>query len=591
MRKAETEKKRDIMGSLGWALSYVRPYRKVFIPSLIALFVTAGLSLAFPFFLKDLVGDPADAWKGGVDAAATRDRADQVIFWLLGALAVQAFIAYWRVRGYTWSCERGLNDLRRDLFGRLLKLPVPYFQDQRSGSLSNRFSADLSLVRDTLISTLPQAVRHSVILIGGLIFIFIFSWKLSLVMLASIPVVVLAVAISGRKVRQHSRDAQDALAESGMVIEESVQGIADVKAFSNEGFEATRYDKALDRFFEVTLKGATARAAFLSFVIFAMFGTIGGVAWYGSHMLADGEISQKSFMAFVLFSVFVGASLGSMPEIISQLQSMAGATERLRELMGEAPENEGSKVVSDLEGRLSFDSVTFHYPSRPDAPVLKDLSFTAEPGRRIALVGPSGAGKSTIFSLILGFHRPEMGKVSFDGSDAAVLELASLRKQIAVVPQEVLLFGGTIRENIEYGRPGASAAEIEEAAKQANAHNFIAALPDGYDTVVGPRGVKISGGQRQRVAIARAILADPRILLLDEATSALDTESERLVNEALERLMVGRTSLVIAHRLSTVRHADTILVMNHGQLVESGSHDDLLAQNGTYRLLAETQLA
>ena len=579
------------MGSLGWALSYVRPYRKVFIPSLIALFVTAGLSLAFPFFLKDLVGDPADAWKGGVDAAATRDRADQVIFWLLGALAVQAFIAYWRVRGYTWSCERGLNDLRRDLFGRLLKLPVPYFQDQRSGSLSNRFSADLSLVRDTLISTLPQAVRHSVILIGGLIFIFIFSWKLSLVMLASIPVVVLAVAISGRKVRQHSRDAQDALAESGMVIEESVQGIADVKAFSNEGFEATRYDKALDRFFEVTLKGATARAAFLSFVIFAMFGTIGGVAWYGSHMLADGEISQKSFMAFVLFSVFVGASLGSMPEIISQLQSMAGATERLRELMGEAPENEGSKVVSDLEGRLSFDSVTFHYPSRPDAPVLKDLSFTAEPGRRIALVGPSGAGKSTIFSLILGFHRPEMGKVSFDGSDAAVLELASLRKQIAVVPQEVLLFGGTIRENIEYGRPGASAAEIEEAAKQANAHNFIAALPDGYDTVVGPRGVKISGGQRQRVAIARAILADPRILLLDEATSALDTESERLVNEALERLMVGRTSLVIAHRLSTVRHADTILVMNHGQLVESGSHDDLLAQNGTYRLLAETQLA
>ncbi|WP_193211247.1 ABC transporter ATP-binding protein [Luteolibacter marinus] len=591
MRKAESGKKGDIKGSLAWVLSYVRPYRKVFIPSLIALFVTAGLALAFPFFLKDLVGDPADAWKGGGDAVATRDKADQVIFWLLGALAVQAFIAYWRVRGFTWSGESALNALRRDLFSHLLKLPVPFFQDQRSGSLSNRVSADLAIVRETILNTVPQAVRHSVILVGGLIFIFIFSWKLSLVMLASIPVVVLAVAISGRKVRQHSRDAQEALAESGTVIEESVQGIADVKAFSNEGFELSRYDRALDRFLQVTLKGANARAAFLSFVIFAMFGTIGGVAWFGSHMLADGEITQKSFTAFVLFSVFVGASLGSMPEIISQFQSMSGATERLRELMAEAPEQDGARAVGHLEGALAFEGVSFHYPSRPDAPVLSDLSFAAEPGKRIALVGPSGAGKSTIFSLILGFHRPEAGRVLFDGADASELRLESLRRQIAVVPQEVLLFGGTIRENIEYGRPGASAAEIEEAAKQANAHEFITALPEGYDTVVGPRGVKISGGQRQRVAIARAILADPRVLLLDEATSALDTESERLVNEALERLMAGRTSLVIAHRLSTVRHADTILVLNHGRLVESGSHDDLMALNGTYRLLAETQLA
>ena len=591
MRKAETEKKSDIKGSLGWVMSYVRPYRKIFIPSLIALFVTAALALAFPFFLKDLVGDPADAWKGGGDAAATRDKADQVIFWLLGALALQSFIAYWRVRGFTWSGESALNALRRDLFSRLLKLPVPYFQDQRSGSLSNRVSADLAIVRETLLTTVPQAVRHTVILIGGLIFIFIFSWKLSLVMLASIPVVVLAVAISGRRVRQHSRDAQDALAESGTVIEESVQGISDVKAFSNEGFELARYNRALDRFFEVTLKGANARAAFLSFVIFAMFGSIGGVAWYGSHMLADGEISQKSFTAFVLFSVFVGASLGSLPEIISQFQAMSGATERLRELMAEAPEKDGTRAVGHLDGSLAFDGVSFHYPSRPDAPVLGDLSFVAEPGKRIALVGPSGAGKSTIFSLILGFHRPEAGRVLFDGIDGAEFKLESLRQQIAVVPQEVLLFGGTIRENIEYGRPGATAAEIEDAAKQANAHDFIAALPEGYDTVVGPRGVKISGGQRQRVAIARAILADPRVLLLDEATSALDTESERLVNEALERLMVGRTSLVIAHRLSTVRHADKILVLNHGRLVESGSHDDLMALNGTYRLLAETQLA
>ncbi|MCW1886230.1 ABC transporter transmembrane domain-containing protein [Luteolibacter flavescens] len=591
MPTSEPEKKKGSgKDGLAWVLGYLRPHRKIFIPSVIALFVTAALSLAFPLFLKDLIGDPADSWKNGLDAAATRAKADETILLLLGVLAVQSFIAYWRVKGFTRSGEAALNDLRRNLFGHLMKLPVPFFQDQRAGSVSNRVSADLGTVRETLLTTLPQAARHTVILVGSLVAVFFFSWKLSLVMLASVPVVVLAVAISGRRVRQHSRDAQEALAESGMVMEESVQGIADVKAFSNEPYELSRYNRSLDRFFDVTLKGAKTRAAFLSFIIFAMFGTIAGVAWFGSHMLASGEISQRDFMAFILFSVFVGASLGSMPEIISQVQAMSGATERLRELMAEKPELTGTRAAARLDGGVAFDGVSFRYPSRPEAPVLHDLSFTVAPGRRIALVGPSGAGKSTVFSLILGFHRPESGRVLFDGADAAELELSSLRKQIAVVPQEVMLFGGSIRENIEYGRPGASASDIENAAKQANAHAFIEGLPQGYDTLVGPRGTKLSGGQRQRIAIARAILADPRILLLDEATSALDTESERLVNEALERLMAGRTSLVIAHRLSTVRHADTILVMNHGRLVESGTHDELVAKRGTYHLLAETQL-
>ncbi|WP_035612777.1 ABC transporter transmembrane domain-containing protein [Haloferula sp. BvORR071] len=589
--KAGAEKKRsDIKGGLAWVLSYVRPYRGIFIPSVIALFLTAGLSLAFPWFLKDLVGDPADAWRKGVDAVATRKKADEKILWLMGILAVQAFVAYLRVRGFSRAGESALNDLRRDLFGHLLKLPVPFFQDQRSGSISNRVSADLVTVRETFLNTLPQAARHSVILTGSVIAVFCLSWKLSLVMLACVPLVVLAVAISGRKVRKFSRDAQDSLAEAGMVMEESVQGIADVKAFSNEGFEKTRYDRALDRFLGVALRGAAARAAFLSFIIFVMFGTIGCVVWYGSHMLASHAIDQTNFLGFIIFSVFVGASLGSMPEVVSQLQAMSGATERLREIMAEKPESSGSREIARLEGALAFDNVSFRYPSRPEAPVLHELSFTAEPGKRVALVGPSGAGKSTVFSLILGFNRPESGQVLFDGHDAADFELAALRKQIAVVPQEVLLFGGSIRENIEYGRPGASSAEIEAAAKQANAHEFISKLPEGYDTTVGPRGVKLSGGQRQRIAIARAILADPRILLLDEATSALDTESERLVNEALERLMAGRTSLVIAHRLSTVRHADTILVMNHGKLVESGTHAELIEKQGTYHLLAETQL-
>jgi ABC-type multidrug transport system fused ATPase/permease subunit len=307
-------------------------------------------------------------------------------------------------------------------------------------------------------------------------------------------------------------------------------------------------------------------------------------------MYANGEIGWTNFAAFILFSIFVGASLGSFPEIISQFQQTAGATDRLREILDTPAERAGGDMDVVMKGSLAFQQVNFRYASRPDVQVLHDIDFQVKPGQRIALVGPSGAGKSTIFSLVLGFHHPESGRILFDDINAAEIELSCLRAQMAIVPQEVMLFGGSILENIEYGKPGSSREDIARVAEMANAHEFICALPEGYDTVVGPRGTKLSGGQRQRIAIARAILANPRILLLDEATSALDSESERQVNEALERLMYGRTSLVIAHRLSTVRHADKILVFNHGKIVESGTHEQLLAQDGTYKLLVETQL-
>ena len=564
--------------------------KAIFLPSLAALFFTAMLSLAFPWFLKELVGNPTDALKTGVDPQVVLAKSNRVVLELVAVLALQAFVAFFRVQGFIRSGESALNRLRRDLFAHLVRLPVPFFQEQRAGALSNRISADLGVVRETLLTTVPQAVRQTVILVGGLIFIFVASWKLSLIMLGSVPIVVLAVAFFGRKVRGFSKAAQDSLADAGTVIEETVQGIADVKSFTNEPFEATRYDRALESFLGVTMRGAKSRAAFLAFIIFALFGTIAFVTWYGAQMLANGQISSTNFVSFILFSIFVGASLGSFPEIISQFQQTAGATERLRELLDTAPERTDGDANVKLGGALAFANLSFRYPSRPDVQVLKDLTFDVAPGQRVALVGPSGAGKSTVFSLILGFNDPESGEVLFDGCPASTLALQALRSQIAIVPQEVLLFGGSIRENIAYGKPGATFEEIEAAARQANAHEFITELPEGFDTLVGPRGTKLSGGQRQRIAIARAILADPRILLLDEATSALDSESERLVNEALERLMAGRTSLVIAHRLSTVRHADSILVFSHGKIVESGTHEQLIAEKGTYRFLVETQL-
>lgn len=564
--------------------------KAIFLPSLCALFFTAMLSLAFPWFLKELIGNPADALKNGVDPKAVLAKSNRVVLELVAVLALQAFIAFFRVQGFIRSGESALNRLRQDLFAHVVRLPMAFYQEQRAGALSNRISADLGVVRDTLLNTVPQAVRQTVILIGGLIFIFIASWKLSLIMLGSVPIVVLAIAFFGRKVRGFSKAAQDSLAEAGTVIEETVQGIADVKAFTNESFEGKRYDRALKSFFGVTLRGARSRAAFLSFIIFALFGTIAFVAWYGARMLATGEISNGNFVSFILFSIFVGASLGSFPEIISQFQQTSGATERLRELLDEKPERSDGDASVRIQGAMAFEMISFRYPSRPDVQVLEDVCFELSPGQRVALVGPSGAGKSTAFSLILGFNQADSGRILFDGQASSDLSLQALRSQIAIVPQEVMLFGGSIRENIEYGKPGASLEEIISAASLANAHEFISQLPEAYETLVGPRGTKLSGGQRQRIAIARAILADPRILLLDEATSALDSESERLVNEALERLMQGRTSLVIAHRLSTVRHADKILVFNHGKIVESGTHEELIARDGTYRLLVETQL-
>lgn len=587
--KSEKEKSGSKLAVLGF-YSYLANYKKTFYPALVALFVTAGLSLAFPYFLSQLIGGVKFGQAEMLDVEQVKANINRTVLTLVGVLALQAFVSYWRVRGFIKAGESALNDIRRDVFRHLVRLPMNFYEKSRAGELSGRVAADLAVLRETLLTTVPQMIRQTVILIGGLVFIFVFSWKLALFMLAIIPVVILAVAFFGRKVRGYSKSAQDALADSSIVIEESTQGITEVKSFRNEVFEENRYEESLTEYLAVVMRGAKARAAFIAFIIFVLFGTISVVAWFGAGMLSEGELTQRGFVAFVLFSVFVGASLGSFPEIVSQVQKANGATERLREILDEGIEDEGEESDSKVQGSLAAKEMRFAYPSRPEVEVIQGVSFEVAAGEKVAFVGPSGGGKSTLFSLLQRFHELTEGSLTLDGREVKDWSLDELRSAIAVVPQDVHLFGGTIAENIAYGRPEASREEIERAAQEANAAGFIEEFPEKYEAVVGPRGMRLSGGQRQRIAIARAILADPKILMLDEATSALDSESERLVQEALEKLMQGRTSLIIAHRLGTVKSCHRINVLSGGKIVESGTHEELLAANGTYRLLAETQL-
>jgi ATP-binding cassette subfamily B protein len=410
-------------------------------------------------------------------------------------------------------------------------------------------------------------------------------------MLVSVPVLVVVAVLFGNLIRRLAKDAQDRLAESNVIVEETLQNIASVKAFGNEAYEEQRYRGGLDRFLAVVLRAARFEGSFISFIVFALFGSIVLVVWYGARLVLADDLRAGELTRFMLYTLYVSGAVGSFAGLYSQVQRTLGASQRVREILREPTEPEGGALAGPrLRGDVVFAGVRFRYPSRPEVEVLRGVSLTAQPGQRIALVGPSGAGKSTLVSLLLRFYEPDAGRLLIDGRDAREYDLHALRNQMAIVPQDVVLFGGTIADNIGYGRPGAAQTEIEEAARQANAHDFILAFPEGYQTRVGERGVQLSGGQRQRVAIARAILRNPAILILDEATSSLDSESEGLVMQALERLMAGRTALVIAHRLSTVRSADRIYVIKDGQTVEDGTHEELVARpDGLYRTLSQLQ--
>jgi ATP-binding cassette subfamily B protein len=571
---------------------YLRPYRGRFATALAALFAGSLLSLAFPY----LAGSIIDAAMLHPDGSGGMAGADRTALLLIGILALQAGLSYFHFLSFATAGQRSLVDLRRDTYARLISLPMTFFAQRRVGELASRLSADLIQIEDTLTTILPQFLRQSTLLVGGIALIAITSLQLTGIMLLSLPLVVAVAVVFGRKTRKIAREAQDRLADTATIVEETLQGVVNVKAFANEGYELNRYHEGLGKFLTITLRGARLRAAFIAFIIFALFGFIVLVLWSGARLLQRGEITFGQLTRFGFYTTFVAGAMGQFAELYSQLQKGIGATQRVRELLRETGEVEarlGPTPPSDLprlRGDVVFENVHFTYPSRPGFEVLHALSLAATSGQRIALVGPSGAGKSTIISLLLRLYDPSAGRLLIDGRDARDYRLTELRGQMSMVPQEVLLFGGSIAENIAYGKPGASAAEIEEAARQANAHEFIRGFPEGYATLVGDRGIKLSGGQRQRVAIARAILKNPAILILDEATSSLDSESERLIQEALETLMRGRTSFIIAHRLATVRHVDRIIVIAGGRVLESGTHEELQSmEDGVYRRLAALQ--
>jgi ABC transporter fused permease/ATP-binding protein len=576
-----------------WELfRYLRPHRGRFGAALASLFTGSLLTLSFPYLAGSIVDAAVLHTQGGGSMAGV----DRTALLLMGILAIQAGLSYFHFLSFATVGQRSLVDLRRDTYARLISLPMTFFAQRRVGELASRLSADLIQIEDTLIAILPQFIRQCTLLVGGIALIALTSLKLTGIMLVSLPLLTVVAVVFGRMTRRISREAQDRLADTATIVEETLQGIVNVKAFANEGYELQRYHEGLGRFLNATLRGARLRAAFVAFIVFALFGSIVLVLWSGARLLQEGEITFGDLTRFILYTTFVAGAMGQFAELYSQLQKAIGATQRVRELLRESGEVEAvlgppaPSTLPRLRGDVVFENVHFTYPSRPGVEVLQAINFAASSGQRIALVGPSGAGKSTLISLLLRLYDPSKGRLLIDGRDARDYGLSELRGQMSMVPQEVLLFGGSIAENIAYGKPGASTEEIQQAARQANAHEFIQAFPEGYDTLVGDRGIKLSGGQRQRVAIARAILKNPVILILDEATSSLDSESERLIQEALETLMRGRTSFIIAHRLATVRHVDRIIVIAGGQVVESGTHEELQAmKDGVYRRLAALQ--
>jgi len=591
MKKKEEQKPRLSKEGLAAAIKifeYVKPYRSHFIIGLILLFLSSTVFMVFPF----IVGVMLDVAQG--KASIAHLDLPSIAFLLLAVLAFQGVVSYFRVILFARVSEGVSADIRKDLYQKLISLPVVFFEKSRVGELVSRLTNDVEKLYNTFYFVLAEFIRQIILLVGGVLFLAWQTPKLTGVMLAIFPLIVVGAMLFGRKIRKLSRMRQDKLGDTNTILDETLQSIYAVKSFANERFEVNRYRASNDAVKGVSMQFASGRALFSVFIITVLFGALFFVIWSGMRMVESGEITAGQLISFVTFTAVIGGAIAGLGNFYSELVGAMGATERVQEILTAESETEARRQTNvpagPLKGTIELDAVEFAYPTRSDVPVLRGLSLSIQPGQKVALVGQSGAGKSTVMQLMLQFHQPLSGVIKIDGKDIQEYELESYRRNFALVPQEVILFGGTIRENVLYGKPEATEAELVEALEKANAWDFVQAFPDGLETVVGERGIKLSGGQRQRIAIARAILRDPAILLLDEATSSLDAESERLVQEALNRLMENRTSIIIAHRLSTIREVDRIFVLEGGKIVEMGTHAELSAlENGTYRSLAKLQ--
>lgn len=579
---------------------YLRPHRLKFAVGIVLITVSGILTLLVTRLWGQLggVGVDASSGQGGFELPLPIDAGDlkQIGIAIFMVLVLQSALSFIRIWLFGEITTRMLKALREDAFASMITQPMAFFDNRRVGDLGSRIAADIEAIRDTFTVVLAELIRQTIIIGGGLLALMTFSWKLTLLMLGTLPVAMLAAMGFGRFIRKLSKKTQDAIAGSNTIVSETLTGIVSVKAFAREAYELTRYRERIEEVRGIALRTALWRGAFASFIIVMIFGAITLVLFQGATMLKNGELSSEEFFSFLLMTGLVAGSIGGLANIFGDLQRGFGAIEEVMDLIVKEREAVDLARIEtprapDSQGlAIRFENVSFHYPNRPDAKVLDGINLELNAGETLALVGGSGAGKSTLASLITAFRAPTDGLLEVDGMAVSDHDLTALRRRMALVPQEVILFGGTIEENIRYGRPVASEADVRKAAEDALALPFIDGFPEGFNTLVGERGIQLSGGQRQRIALARAFLRDPELLLLDEATSALDAASEKAIQNALERLMQKRTSLVIAHRLSTVRSADRIAVMEGGRVVEVGDHTTLMAAGGRYRELVEHQL-